>query len=152
MPLNASTTIAADPGRVYELVSDITQMGRWSPENTGGEWLDGATGPRVGATFRGHNKRGMAKWSTTCEVTTAEPGQVFAFVVGTRRKPDTRWTYEFRADAAGTEVVETCELIKPLGFFSRLLTRVTTGVRHREADLVEGMQQTLARLKQAAES
>ncbi len=151
MPLTAATTIAAEPRQVYDLVSDITQMGRWSPENQGGEWLNGATGPQVGATFRGHNKRGRAKWSTTCEVTAAEPGQVFAFVVGTTRKPSARWTYELRANGAGTDVVESCELTKPLGFFSRLLTRVTTGVRDREADLTEGMQQTLARLKQAAE-
>ena len=31
-------------------------MSHWSPEYQGGEWLDGATGPMVGARFKGRNK------------------------------------------------------------------------------------------------
>ena len=33
------------PRRVWALVADLTQMGEWSPENEGVEWLGGATGP-----------------------------------------------------------------------------------------------------------
>ena len=47
----------ATPEEVWALVSDVTQIGRYSPETFEGEWLDGATGPAVGARFRGHVKR-----------------------------------------------------------------------------------------------
>ena len=50
-------SIAAPPARVWELVTDLQLMGHWSPEYQGGEWLDGATGPMVGARFKGRNKR-----------------------------------------------------------------------------------------------
>ncbi|MQA13303.1 MAG: hypothetical protein GEV09_03775 [Pseudonocardiaceae bacterium] len=38
MPTRDEVTVqlAAAPERVWELVSDITRMGEWSPENTGG--------------------------------------------------------------------------------------------------------------------
>ncbi len=39
----ASVTIAAAPERVWALVTDITRMGEWSPESTGGRWTRGAT-------------------------------------------------------------------------------------------------------------
>ena len=45
------------------------------------EWLDGATGPALGARFRGHVRRneiGPVYW-TTCRVTACEPGREFAF-------------------------------------------------------------------------
>jgi hypothetical protein len=49
-------------------------------------------------------------------------------------------------------VVETFELLKPLSRSGRLLTRVTTGVKDREADMQDGMRQTLERLRAAAEA
>jgi hypothetical protein len=49
------------------------------------------------------------------------------------------------------EVTESFELTKPLGFGSRLVTRVTTGVKDRPADMEEGVRATLAALKRAAE-
>lgn len=41
---------------------------------------------------------------------------------------------------------------KPLGPFSRWLTKVTTGVTDRRADMEDGVRSTLARLKAAAEA
>ena len=50
------------PRTIWDLVSDVTKIGRYSPETFEAEWLDGATGPAVGATFRGHVKRnGMVR-------------------------------------------------------------------------------------------
>ena len=46
----AERTVQAPPERVWELVSDITRAGEWSPEATGGRWRGDATGPAVGAT------------------------------------------------------------------------------------------------------
>ena len=69
------------PPRVaYDAVSDVTQMGRWSPENTGARVP--ASGPvEVGTSFVGTNRRGRATWVTECTVTAADPGERFAFRV-----------------------------------------------------------------------
>ena len=145
--------ILARPEVIWNLVTDLPRMGEWSPENQGGEWLDGATGPAVGARFKGQNQRGKTKWSTTLKVEVAEPGREFQFVVG-GSKPTARWRYRLVPDqtGVGTDVVESFDLLQPLSRAARLLTRVTIGVKDREADMEEGMHQTLARLKAAAEA
>ena len=59
--------IAAPTGLVWDLVSDVTRIGEFSPETFEAQWLDGATGPRAGARFRGHvrrNGRGPVYWTT----------------------------------------------------------------------------------------
>ena len=54
--------IAAPPDLVWDLVSDVTRIGEYSPETFEAEWLDGASGPRAGVRFRGHVRRnGAAK-------------------------------------------------------------------------------------------
>ena len=40
--------IDAPPEAVWDLVSDVTKIGRYSPETFEAEWLDGATGPGRG--------------------------------------------------------------------------------------------------------
>jgi hypothetical protein len=59
--------IDAPPEAIYDLVADVTWMGEWSPECIGCEWVDGATGPAVGARFRGRHRSGLARWSTSRE-------------------------------------------------------------------------------------
>ena len=63
--VEVSTDIDAAPLRVYQLISDVTRMGTWSPETTSCRWIRGATGPAVGAQFRGTNSRGPVRWVTT---------------------------------------------------------------------------------------
>ena len=63
-----SVTIAAPAERLYDLISDLPRMGEWSPENCGGKWVKGATGPVVGARFRGHNRKGWRRWTTLVTV------------------------------------------------------------------------------------
>ncbi|MGH9279256.1 MAG: SRPBCC family protein [Acidimicrobiales bacterium] len=147
----ADVTIRTEPERLWTMVTNVTRMGEWSPETERAEWLDGASRPAVGARFRGYNRRGRSKWSTTCEVIEAEPGRVFAFAVGKANKPETVWRYRFEAVDGGVRVTESFQLRKPLGFLSRLVTRVTTGVKDRPADLEDGVRTTLAALKRAAE-
>ena len=145
----AKIHIEASPEAVYAMVADVTRMGEWSPENIGGEWLDGASGPAVGVRFKGKNKR-KGGWSTKCTITAAEPGHEFAFDVG---KGETKWRYRFEAGDGGTDVVESFEIVKEPGAVGRFFTKVGTGLpwSEREADMVNGMEQTLANLKLAAE-
>ena len=148
----ARARIAAPPGSVWALVADVTRMGEWSPETTSCVWLDGATGPTVGARFRGYNKRGWSKWSTTCEVTACEPAREFSFVVGGSHDPQTVWSYVFLPLRGGVEVRESFELVAPLTGLDRTLTRLLARVKDREADLEDQMRQTLSRLKNTAEA
>ena len=151
--VQACLAMRAAPEVVYDLVSDLPRMGEWSPENQGGEWLDGAKGPAVGARFRGRNRRKLP-WTTTSVVTEADRGRTFAFAVGKPEKPDTRWRYTFAGSAdGGCEVTETCELNDP-GAVWKLLTRFGVGVSwaQRPDDLRRGMEETLQKLKVAAEA
>lgn len=148
----ASVVVAAPAERLWALITDISRTGEWSPENTGGVWLDDATGPVVGARLRGSNRRGRARWAKTCEVIATESGREFAFATGSSAKPETIWRYVLEPIAEGTRITESFELVKPLGAVSRLLTRLTTGVRDRHADLEENLRSSLANLKRIAES
>ena len=147
----ASITVAAAPELAWSMLTDVTRMGEWSPENERGEWLDGATGPAVGARFKGYNRRGKTKWSTTCEITEAEPGRSFVFVTGTSAKPATWWRYRFEPVDGGTLITESFEMRKALGGVSRFVTKVTTGVTDRRADMEESIRTTLAAFKEAVE-
>src|SRR3954447_15565103 len=87
--------MAAPPEKIWDLVSDVTRIGSYSPETFEAEWLDGATGPAVGAKFRGHvkrNGRGPTYW-TTCTVIAADPSREFAFGVGNSATPLNVWRY-----------------------------------------------------------
>jgi hypothetical protein len=53
--------MAASADRVWDLVSDVTRVGEFSPETFEAEWLGGASGPATVAGFaRGRtNRNGM---------------------------------------------------------------------------------------------
>lgn len=148
---SAAVVIGAPPERVWDVVTDVTRTGEWSPENVGGEWLDGASGAAAGARFRGTNRRGRTRWSTTCEVLVADRGRQFAFATGSAAKPQTVWRYVLEPEGDGTRVTESFELVKPLGPASRLATRLTTGVRDRRQDLEDNVRASLAALKRVVE-
>lgn len=144
-----SMRIGAPPERVYDIVTDITQMGRLSPECTGGKWLGGATGPAVGASFKGSNKRGFARWSTTNKIVEAEPGRAFSFET---QQSGYRWTYRLETDGDGTVVTESREPFKERPVVAKVFTRFLLGGEDGHTDeLRDGMRSTLERLKAVAE-
>lgn len=140
--------VDAPPEVVYAVVSGVRRMGDWSPETTQCVWLDGATGPAVGARFKGSNRRGPLRWSTTPIVVAADPGREFAFDV----KTDVRWTYRFDADGAGTKLSESFEMLCDLQWYYAFVERVFMRVNDRRADLERAMTVTLERIKQVVES
>jgi hypothetical protein len=145
-----SLHIEAPAERIYDIVTDIAQMGRLSPECTGGKWLDGATGPAVGARFKGSNKRGIARWSTTNEVVVADPGVAFSFET---QQSAARWSYRLQPEGTGTLVTETRELYKKRPAVATIFTKLFLGGDDgHDEELRQGMQQTLQRVKEIAES
>src|SRR3954447_22544807 len=94
----------ATPDQVWELVSDVTRTGEFSPETFEAEWTGGATGPAVGARFRGHvnrNNKGVKYW-TDCRVTECVPGKAFAFDVVAGGRTVNTWRYELEQAGDGT--------------------------------------------------
>jgi uncharacterized protein YndB with AHSA1/START domain len=147
--ISRSTTIAAPPEAVWELVSDLPAMGAFSPENTGGSWVGGATGPAVGASFRGHNGAGRRRWSTRSTVVRSEPGRAFAFDVAAAGMPVAQWSYELEPTAHGCRLTETWTDRR--GRLMVALGRLTTGVSDRAAFTGQSIEHTLARVKVRAE-
>ena len=145
-----SLHISAPPERIYEIVTDVAGMGRLSPECTGGRWLGDAVGPAVGARFKGTNKRGFARWSTTNEVVEADPGRAFSFKT---LQSGYQWTYRLEPDGGGTLVTERRDPFRKRPAVAKLFTQVLLGGEDdHDAEMQEGMRATLDRLKTIAEA
>ncbi len=140
--------ISAPAERVWSMISDVTRMGEFSPENVGGRWLRGATGPAPGARFRGTNRRGWRRWSTRCVVIDADAPRRFAFRVTAGGLAVAEWHYDLEPTDTGCRVTET--FVDRRGWLVRTAGRLLTGVDDREAHNRAGMQQTLAALAAAA--
>lgn len=116
-----SIVIAAEPRAVYDVLSDPSNMGRWSPENTGARPAADARAASVGMRFVGSNRRGPARWHTLCTVTAADPGRHFAFSVGAIgvTKPVVKakiaaWAFRLEPVEGGTLVTQTWEDRRPV--------------------------------------
>lgn len=147
--ISRSIDVAASPERVWSMVSDLPRMGELSPENAGGSWQGGAVGPASGARFRGANRRGWRRWSTAVEVTTCEPGTAFAFDVTSLGLAIARWSYELAPRPGGCTVTESWHDRR--GRLMNVIGLLATGVGHDADYTAQGMEQTLAKVKQRAE-
>ena len=149
--MNDAVTVhmGAPADRIWDLVSDVTRIGSYSPETFEAEWLDGANGPAVGARFRGHvkrNGRGPTYWST-CEVTECVPGERFVFQVLISDTPANTWGYRMAPTDGGTDVTEFFELAPTL--MNRVYWTLLGWARGKTNR--EGMRTTLERIKAEVE-
>lgn len=145
--IEVSKVVAATPEQVYALVSDLCRMGEWSPENTGGKWIKGATGPAVGAKFEGTNQLGKKKWKTLSTVTVAEPGQAFAFDVTAAGMKVAGWGFTLQPVDGGTEVTHYWDDHRSAVIAK--LTGMAIGVKDRSVHNKANMETTLEQLSAA---
>jgi hypothetical protein len=133
------------------MISDLTRMGEWSPENTGGTWAGKAEPGTVGAKFLGRNKNGNKKWSAAVVVTDASAPKRFAFttVVGPIKAAE--WRYEITPTETGCTVTESWVDMRPAPLAAPKVYKALTGIADRSATAKAGIETTLANLKQAAE-
>jgi uncharacterized protein YndB with AHSA1/START domain len=148
--VSVSRHVGAPAELVWAMVSDITRMGEWSPENEGATWTKGATGPQPGAAFRGVNRKGTRTWRTAGRVVDSDPGRLFSFRITVLGLPGSGWQYRFTPTETGCLVTETWDDNR--GAVVRALGRLATGVDHDAAYTRDGMERTLDRLKSAAEA
>ncbi|WP_219418086.1 SRPBCC family protein [Pseudonocardia nigra] len=141
--------IAAPPEQVWALVTDITRMGEWSPENRGGRWTAGATGSAVGARFVGVNAHGPIRWRTRCRVVECAPPSRFAFTVA---ESGMTWGWRLEPAGTGTRLVQWRERTGRSTLLARLVVRTGVLGRAREELMVDGMRRTLAAVRATAEA
>ena len=146
--------IAAPPERVYDLVSDVTRTGEWSPICVGCSWdpgdEPGADGPRVGAHFTGRNEVPGRTWETRSQVTAARRGEEFAWEVNGGL---VAWGYRLQPAGAGTRLTEWWEF-RPAGrrfFRDKYGDEADAQIADRARAAHEGIPATLAALKRIAE-
>jgi uncharacterized protein YndB with AHSA1/START domain len=142
--------ISATPEAVWALISDVTRMGEFSPENVGCEWIGDQREPVVGARFRGTNRNGKRQWKTDCRVVQSEPARVFAFEVKAVGLSVARWEYRIEPNGGGgCRVAETW--IDQRGKLATWLGGPVSGVRNRLDHNRAGIVTTLERVAAAAE-
>lgn len=145
----ASIVIDRDAGELYDLVADVSNMGRWSPVCTGGSYDEG------GEWFTGTNAMGDNTWETRCRVVVADRGREFTFenhgLEG--RVAMVRWGFGFRPlDGGSTEVTQTWEVLPTYAEGLGVDEESAIGVIEMMRDLaLPGMPETLAALKVDAE-
>jgi uncharacterized protein YndB with AHSA1/START domain len=96
-------TIAADPDTVYDLISDVTNISRWSP-TADSVYYDEGHEPTAGAWFSGMNHRNGKSWPSRSQVERANRPEVFSFVVGGLHDGIVRWRWTFSPERDGTTV------------------------------------------------
>ena len=148
-PVGDSISINASPDAVWSMISDVTRMPEWSPELASTRWLGSPAGPAVGAKFRGTNRNGRRHWSTTCTVTSADPGRRFAYRVTSYGLAVSDWIYEITPVDGGCELREST--VDQRGFLIKFGGGPVTGVYDRATHNLAGIRTTLAAIKAAAE-
>jgi uncharacterized protein YndB with AHSA1/START domain len=145
--LQAQIDIDAPVAKVWALVSDLSRMPQWSPQCR----MMKPLGPvRQGTRTININRRNYTFWPTTSTVTEVIPETKLAFRVNAN---NTIWSYELQPTDGGTRVVETRHAengVKPISNMS--VNALFGGVPSFERELVDGMNETLSRIKAAAES
>jgi uncharacterized protein YndB with AHSA1/START domain len=105
------TWIDAPPERVWAVVSDVELMPSMSDELQSVEWLDGATGPAVGARFIGRSKHeALGEWATTSHVIEYDPPRVFAWAVVDPDDPTAIWRFRLEPKDRGTELSQWMQM------------------------------------------
>lgn len=146
-----SVTVQVSANTLYDLVSDITRTGEWSPVCTSCWWDDKASAGQGGAWFTGRNEIPGRTWETRSLVVAAERGREFAWVVGGRF---VRWGFTLTPTHNGTTLTESWEFL-PEGiamFREKYSDEADAQIAERTQQALDGIPKTLAAIKRIAES
>jgi len=148
MPRTATVeaVVGATRQQVYDVVTDVTRVGEWSHECRSSAWVDGSSGPAIGARFRGTSQASWAKWSRTCTITELDPGRRFAYETSSPLHDRTRWTFDFTDGPSGTTVRQTYLTLSFPRWLELLILTIIPAHRDRE----DALRADLVRLGQVA--
>ena len=151
-----SVTIDAIPDEVYDVVSDISRTGEWSPVCKATWWKERADGtkptePEVGAWFVGHNETPKRTWETESVVTAAERPKVFSWAVN---GGVVEWGYEIKpAGDNGSTLTETWEVTQEgfRFFINKYGDDAEAELNERRDAALEGIPATVKTIKSIVE-
>jgi hypothetical protein len=146
-----SIIVEASTETLYDMVSDITRTGEWSPVCRSCWWDDESEAGQVGAWFTGQNEALDRTWQTRSQVVAAERGRQFAWVVGGRF---VRWGFSMVPTDGGTRLTESWEFL-PGGiamFEKKYGSGADSQIADRTQQALDGIPKTLAAIKRIAES
>ena len=146
-----SVTVDASTEALYDLVSDITRTGEWSPVCRSCWWDDDSEAGEVGSWFTGRNELPDRTWETRSQVVVADRGREFAWVVGGNL---VRWGFRLTPAATGTTLTESWDFL-PDGiarFEEKYGEEAQARILDRTRQALEGIPRTLAAIKRIAES
>ncbi|MEO5993083.1 MAG: SRPBCC family protein [Arthrobacter sp.] len=146
-----SVTVQASAETLYDLVSDITRTGEWSPVCTSCWWDDAVHAGQLGAWFTGRNELPHRSWETRSQVVAAERGREFAWVVGGSL---VRWGFALTPADTGTTLSESWDFL-PGGiakFEEKYGDGANVQIIDRTQQALDGIPKTLAAIKRIAES
>ncbi|MCW2510023.1 MAG: uncharacterized protein JWP68_3171 [Modestobacter sp.] len=145
-----SVVVRSSPEALYDLVSDVTRTGEWSPVCRACWWDEGTPG-EVGSWFSGRNETPERTWETRSQVVAAERGREFAWLVG---GAFARWGFTLEPADGGTRLTESWEFL-PAGlarFTDRDGDVAQAQIEDRTRAAHEGIPATLAAIKRIAEA
>jgi uncharacterized membrane protein len=145
-----SVVIDRPAHELYDMISDVTRMGEWSPVCRAC-WWDEDSGPQPAAWFTGRNETPERTWETRSVVDVAEPGREFAFLVNGGW---VRWAYTFEPVDGGTQVTESWRFLPAgqAGFRERYGAEAEAQIDKRVTAAHAGIPRTLAAIKAVAEA
>jgi len=165
--LRADVIVEAPPAAVYAVVSDLRRSGEWSPECQGGEWVIGEPST-VGAVFRGENLRSpdvvgwaplvRGTWYTDAEVTAAEPGRTFQWVMRTHAgaNQDSVWGFDMEPADGGCRLTHHFRMGHATEGIYHIVEDMDEAAKQQFVDdwsakLADDLDATLARIKAIVE-
>ena len=145
--IERSTTIDAPVEAVWQLVSDLTNMGRWSPQCRYTHVFGGET--KQGAKAININHRGWLHWPTQSKVVRYVENTEIAFKI---KENQTTWYYRLEKAGEGTKLTAGRDAERgTLKLSAMLVDKVLGGQEDFTAELKQGLEQTLAKIKAEAE-
>lgn len=144
--------VAVPPAAVWSLVSDLPRLAQWSPQVVK-SFVKGKQPIGQGTLLTNVNRRGLLVWPTHSKVVRFDPEREIAWKI---KENGSTWSFTLApttvGGVAGTHLVQRRDAPEGLSDISISLTdRFMGGQSTFQAELQDGMRQTLARVKQIAE-
>lgn len=155
---SAEALVAADIAHVWDVITDLPRMARWSPEIKDSRWTSRR---RVAAISTGDQMEsrislGDFGWSSVATIMRVNPPRSLVFEVGDHEAPVASWTYVLSVENASTRVRHTVVLGSGYSIVAAVAgpdrVALTSAEQARLDRLRDGMVQTLTRLKAETET
>lgn len=109
--VSVSLDIPAPPQRVWDVVTDISVMPRFSQELLSVEWAEGFSCAGLGAQFLGRNRNpAVGEWTTRSQIVDFEPQRVFGWAVGKVENAAASWRFDLAPIPEGTRLRYTARV------------------------------------------